>query len=185
MNKFSYFLLGSTALTLASLGPASALTIEETSDFGDTFSTRTILGPAPSGSLGIIGSVNSDGTNQSSSFTDHLDFFTLTGLASGQNVNISVRGRGGFDESFAINMLSDSGSFLSFAGDSGLVAPTGSGQPQSPATFATASTDADVLFDFDATALTSGELNFRITGGVEATTRYIITVTPEASTSID
>lgn len=50
MNKFSTLLLGSSALTFISLNAASALTISETTDFGNTFATRTFIDITGSGS---------------------------------------------------------------------------------------------------------------------------------------
>ena len=75
INKFNELLLGTSALTLVTLGSATAAPVIESGDFGDTFATRTIL--ASQGSVsGRLGG------------TDLFDYFQLSGFGAGQSIRI-------------------------------------------------------------------------------------------------
>jgi hypothetical protein len=75
INKFNELLLGTSALTLVTLGSAAAAPVIESGDFGDTFATRTIL--ASQGSVsGRLGG------------TDLFDYFQLSGFGAGQSIRI-------------------------------------------------------------------------------------------------
>ena len=223
MNKFSALLLGSTALTFVAVNPASALTISETTDFGNSFAGRTIINATadasasasggssgaasgPGGTGGPVSSVISVFGNVNSS-TDPFDYFTLTGLAPGQSVNIDIRPTANASgalssnpSSFAITLLNSVGGILDFPGDSieGTASSPGgtsSGATSSGATSSGASgsdpstpsfsTVFSPDFNFDATALTNGELNFRIEGANSFLADYSLVVSPLASTSVD
>jgi hypothetical protein len=212
MNKFSALLLGSTALTFVAVNAASALTIAETSDFGDTFVFRSMIdvtasassasgsssGPAlvlgPPGTHSVFGNVNSTASSVFTSSDDAFDFFTLTGLAAGQSVNISLSPApdssgtiSSNPKDFAITLLSDSGSTLDFAGDSFVPGGSSSGSSGSSSSSSSSgfSTIFDSAFSFDATTLTSGNLNFKIESGANFLLDYRILVSPLSSASVD
>ena len=209
---------GSTALTFVAVNPASALTISETTDFGNSFAGRTIINAAadasvsasgdssgaasgPGGTGGPVSSVISVFGNANSS-TDPFDYFTLTGLAPGQSVNIDIRPTANASgalssnpSSFAITLLNSVGGILDFPGDSiegtasspggtssGATSSGASGSDPSTPSFSTVFSPD---FNFDATALTNGELNFRIEGANSFLADYSLVVSPLASTSVD
>ena len=227
MNKFNALLLGSTALTFVSLNPASALTISETTDFGNSFAGRTIIdvtadasasasasgdasgaesGPGGTGGPGsslisIFGNVHSS--------TDPFDYFTLTGLKPGESVNIDIRPAADASgtlssnpSSFAITLLNSVGGILDFPGDSVEGAASSSGGISSGPTSSGPDSSGDISsgsgsskpsfstisspdFNFNATALTNGELNFRIEGAHSFLADYGVVVSPLASTEVD
>lgn len=220
MNRFSALLLGSTALTFVAVNPASALTISETTDFGNSFAGRTIIDAtaaasgAASGAAAASGSASGGAGGPGSSLisifgnvhssTDPFDYFTLTGLAPGQSVNIDIRpaadASGALSSnpgSFAITLLNSVGGILDFPGDSVEGAASSSGGTSSgPAssgdlssgsgsTTPSFSTIFSPDFNFDATALTNGDLNFRIEGAHSFLADYSLVVSPLASTEVD
>lgn len=219
MNKFSALLLGSTALTFVGINPASALTISETTDFGNSFASRTIIdatattSPTASGSAAASGAASASGPSgpfagitifgKVNTGTDPFDYFTLTGLTAGQSVNIDLRpaadASGAFSSnprSFAITLLNSVGSVIDFPGDS-FEAAASSGDVSSGASSSggassgsgsTAPSFTTIFspdFNFDATALTTGELNFRIEGATNYLEDYSVVVSPLASAQVD
>lgn len=201
MNKFSQLLLGSTALTFVAVAPANAITINENTDFSDNFAGRQVIGAVASGggflATTIFGQMNSlPGAEASASgeILDGLDYFRLTGLAANQAVTINLRpvaqasGTGPAPELFAINLLDNAGSILNFVGDSvpDAVASSSGGEdasasgPSGPPSLNFADS-----FTFEATALSTGDLNFRLENGRDVSQFYQLSVTPTAATEVD
>ena len=74
LKKFARHLLATTCLTVAATGAAQATTVNESTDFGDTFATSNILPVGTDVINGaIFGSIAPDGA----------DFFTFTNLLGG------------------------------------------------------------------------------------------------------
>ncbi len=75
-KKMARKLLTTTCLTAAATGAAHASAFTETTDFGNTFLTNTLL---PVGTDRVIGSLNNEG----------VDFFKITGLLGGSNYTLT------------------------------------------------------------------------------------------------
>ena len=75
-KKMARKLLTTTCLTAAATGAAQATTFTETTDFGNTFLTNTLL---PVGTDRVIGNLDLEG----------IDFFKITGLVAGSNYTLT------------------------------------------------------------------------------------------------
>jgi len=210
MNKFNRLLLGSTALTFVTTGLANAITINEGIDYSDTFAGRQTIGPASSGSpflaTTIFGQMNrlpgseaeasasvSSDASGPAPLLDGIDFFRLSGLAANQSVTINLQpvaqasGTGPAPELFAISLLDNVGGFLDFIGDS--VPDAVASASASASGDASGPSGPPVLnfadsFTFEATALSNGELNFRLENGRDTDQFYRLSVAPSAASEI-
>ncbi len=168
MNRFSQFLLSTTALSFVSLGTALAAPVLETTDFGENFATRALaLGTGP-----VSGSVGFD--------VDSFDVFQLSGFVANSTVNISATfSAGGSGAGMYLHLLDSAGNLLFFPGDSG-GGTVGAPVPESD--FGTFTTNGASAFNFNATALSDGTLNVRV--GSAGFLNYTVTATGEEATSI-
>lgn len=103
LKKLARRLLATTCLTAATIGAAGAATVTESTDFGNTFGTASVL---PAGTDQVLGAAG--GTSGS----ENVDFFKFTGLLPGSAYTFSGSYIAAGNDPLNVGVLNSAQSFL-------------------------------------------------------------------------